>query len=308
MRTYTALSHPIRVSVLHAALALLCLDVALAQETGSAQNGVIGPASQRWHPAMSVTGVRIERVDFVLEQASQPRADEAQKKKAKQRAAAQKAKLNAKAASEPASPVAGPPQQAASAPMTASAALHAAPPPALASAPATISPAAPPQSAQTARPASLPQQPQQPQPPQANASPSTQARSASGDNAQGAATGRPPTLTRDQLLALLPGSTMLRTNTSGALRQWVNKPDGTLTVYWGGGGFHGGAHSASGHWNVTDEGRLCLQIDWDDVPENWCRFIETTADGKYQPIADIADANWKPPTDKTNWRPFTLRH
>ncbi|WP_424449990.1 DUF995 domain-containing protein [Paraburkholderia kirstenboschensis] len=60
---------------------------------------------------------------------------------------------------------------------------------------------------------------------------------------------------------------MLRTNTAGALRQWVNKPDGTLTVYWGGGGFRNGAHSASGRWNVTEEGRLCLHIDWEDVPE-----------------------------------------
>ncbi|HEX7932656.1 MAG TPA: hypothetical protein VF573_06220 [Paraburkholderia sp.] len=123
-----------------------------------------------------------------------------------------------------------------------------------------------------------------------------------------AGTGRPPRLTRDQLLALVPGSTMLRTNTSGALRQWVNKPDGTLTVYWGGGGVRNGAHSASGNWNVTDEGRLCLHIDWENIPENWCRFIERTANGDYQPIADIADANWTPPADQTYWRPLTIRH
>jgi hypothetical protein len=119
--------------------------------------------------------------------------------------------------------------------------------------------------------------------------------------------GRPPRLTRDQLMALMPGATLLRTNTAGALRQWVNVPDGTLTVYWAGGGFVQ-SHSASGKWSVSDDGRFCLQIDWQDKPEKWCRFLERTPKGAYQPVPDTADENWTPPKDQTDWRPLTIRH
>jgi hypothetical protein len=126
-------------------------------------------------------------------------------------------------------------------------------------------------------------------------------------NAAHPISGRPQPLTRDQLMTLMPGATMLRTSTSGALRQWVNVPNGTLTVYWAGGGFVR-THSASGKWSVTDDGRFCLQIDWEDKPENWCRFLEPTPKGTYQPIPDNADEKWTPPTDQTDWRPLTIRH
>jgi hypothetical protein len=296
--------------VFPAALALLCLDAARAQETQFTRPGAVLPASRSAQLLMEESGSRIQRVDFVLDQASQPRADESQKKrKAEQRAAAAKAKLHPKAASETAVPAASRSQQAASAPTAAStvsaAALPGAPP---ASQPTVIEPTATRPATALPQPAHTPQPASEPQQTQANASPRAQAGSAGPDDQHGAGAGRPPRLTRDQLLALLPGSTMLRTNTAGALRQWVNKPDGTLTVYWGGGGFRNGAHSASGRWNVTEEGRLCLHIDWEDVPENWCRFLEPTANGNYQPIADIADANWMPPQDKTSWRPLTIRH
>ncbi|MBN3752006.1 DUF995 domain-containing protein [Paraburkholderia sp. Tr-20389] len=107
-------------------------------------------------------------------------------------------------------------------------------------------------------------------------------------------------------MALIPGATILRENTAGALRQWVDVPDGTLTVYWAGGGFLQ-SQSASGKWSVTDDGRFCLQIDWKDKPENWCRFLERTPKGAYQPVPDTADENWTPPKDQTDWRPLTIR-
>ncbi|WP_162601049.1 hypothetical protein [Paraburkholderia sp. C35] len=124
---------------------------------------------------------------------------------------------------------------------------------------------------------------------------------ASGNNAS-----RPARLTREQLSALMPGATVRRTNTAGALRQWVNGADGTLTVYWAGGGLLN-THSASGKWSVTGDGHFCLQIDWPDTPENWCRFLEPTASGAYQPVPDVIDAGWTPPKDKTEWRPLTIR-
>lgn len=324
MWTCTTLSRPIGKTLLYAALALLCPNAVQAQKTQwmqPAQPADVWPASQRVRLVMQETGARIERVDFVLDQASQARTDEAQKKrKAEQRAAAARAKRNAKAASEAASPASGSSRQAARAPTTASAVPAAALPatPAASTPAAARAATAPAPSADTPRNPSVPQQTQanasaQVHGPIAGANAASRAASGAASNAapgdqRAAGTGRPPRLTRDQLLALVPGSTMLRTNTSGALRQWVNKPDGTLTVYWGGGGVRNGAHSASGNWNVTDEGRLCLHIDWESVPENWCRFIERTANGDYQPIADIADANWTPPADQTYWRPLTIRH
>jgi hypothetical protein len=296
--------------VLRAALALLCLNAAGAQEAQFTRLGAALPTSKSAQLSMRQSGARIQRVDFVLDQASQPRADESQKnRKAEQRTAAGKPKPHTKNASEMAVPAASRSKQAASASTAASTVPAGALPGAPSASQATVvepavtkPPTALPQPAHTPEPASEEQQTQ------ANTSPQGQAGSAGPNDQHGAAAGRPPRLTRDQLLALLPGSTMLRTNTAGALRQWVNKPDGTLTVYWGGGGFRNGGHSASGRWNVTEEGRLCLHIDWLDVPENWCRFLEPTANGDYQPIADFADANWTPPADKSSWRPLTIRH
>ncbi|CAE6909449.1 hypothetical protein R75471_03485 [Paraburkholderia domus] len=288
MQTRIALSHPFCAGALSAVLALVWLDSALAPEPNQTQRPAHAPRSVRFTTPES--DVRIQRVDFVLDQPPPTKEDEAQKKrKAEQRrAAAAKSKSGVKSASEAGVPPGAPPA-AAGIPANNVATRPTAQP----IAPSSRAAASAPTPASSA---------------DAKVSSSAAQKPVASANPQPAGTGRPPRLSRDQLLALLPGSTMLRTNTAGALRQWVNKPDGTLTVFWGGGNVRNGAHSASGHWSITDEGRFCLHIDWEDLPENWCRFLEPTANGEYQPIADIADANWTPPTDKTDWRPLTIHH
>ena len=325
MQTRLVLSHPFCAAAMAATLAVVWFGSASAPESSATRQAVHEPLSFRLETPQS--GVRIQRVDFVLDTPASSSADEAQKKRKteQRRAPAAKPKQNAKAASEPAAAPESPPPAA----VKAAPAVTVAPPTSVNSSPAgTVSqpPAAalnPPPAivnqASEAAPHTTPESNSRPSraavngttpASMVNAETSSSAAQKPGvaPNPLPAVAGRAARLTRDELLALLPGSTMLRTNKSGALRQWVNKPDGTLTVFWGGGGIRNHSHSASGHWSVTNEGRFCLQIDWDDLPENWCRFLEPTASGEYQPIADMADANWSPPTDKSNWRPLTIRH
>lgn len=282
MQMRIALSHPVCAGALSAVLALVWVDGGLAPAL--TQTRRLAHAPRSIHFTAPESGVRIQRVDFVLEAAPPAKSDEAQKKRKTQQRSAPSAKSTRgpQVASESAAP----------------------PAPASAAADNQTSEAVPRITGQPVEPTS---------PVRAtglmDAGPGGAAQqSVASAASQPISAARPSRVSKDQLLALLPGSTMLRASTSGALREWVNKPDGTLTVFWNGSGLRRRPRSASGHWSVTDEGRFCLQIDWDEFPENWCRFLEQTADGKYQPVADIADANWTPPTDQTDWRPLTIRH
>lgn len=319
MQLRMTMSCPIRAGVLSGLLALLCTDSTVVAKRDRVQWSPPLQQSPRYvHVTPPDVPVLVQRVDFVLDQAAQAEADAKKKRKADQRhAVAPATKPNAKAASVPAAsvePATGnrPPSSASSAsasrtaPGVQSAASEPWPSGAVASAASAV-PLAPASSAVgTAR---APAGQQQGKPGEsANASAAAMANPIAQGNAPHSGSGRPLPLTRDQLIALMPGATMLRTNTAGALREWVNVPNGTLTVYWAGGGF-AQSHSASGKWSVTDDGRFCLQIDWEDKPENWCRFLEPTPKkGTYQPIPDVADEKWTPPTDQTDWRPLTIRH
>src|SRR5579859_6164954 len=110
MQTRSALSHPFCAGALSAVLALVWFDSALAPEVNPARRlAQHVPRSIRF--ATPETGVQIQRVDFVLDQAPPTKDDEAQKKrKAEQRrAAAAKSKPNVKAASEAGAPRGTPP-------------------------------------------------------------------------------------------------------------------------------------------------------------------------------------------------------
>ena len=289
MQLRMTMSCPICAGVLSGLLALLCADSTVVAKRDRAQWSPPLQQSPRYvHVTPPNVPVLVQRVDFVLDQAAQAEADAKKKRKADQHhAVASATKPNAKAASVPAASEPKPSGAVASAPSAA--------------------PLAPASSAVGAAPAPAGQQQGKPGE-SANASAAAMANPIAQGNAPHPGSGRPLPLTRDQLIALMPGATMLRTNTAGALREWVNVPNGTLTVYWGGGGF-AQSHSASGKWSVTNDGRFCLQIDWEDKPENWCRFLESTSKkGTYQPIPDIADDKWTPPTDQTDWRPLTIRH
>ena len=312
-----------RAGVLFELLALLCVDSTVVAKQDRVQWPLhLQQASERVPRTPSSAAVLIERVNFVLDQDAQTQEEEAQNKlKAEQhRSAAAKTKSGPKAASTAAASSARPTGNQSHAPASSAAARtdH--------GVKSAASEASSSQGAASATPAAR----------LAPASSAVTSSSAAGtapvpasspEGKQGASTGgnsvaalhpagpgnaprpggdRPSRLTWEQLTALMPGATLRRTNTAGALRQWVNGADGTLTVYWGGGGLLQ-THSASGKWSVTKDGHFCLQIDWPDMPENWCRFLDPTGNGAYQPVPDVADAGWTPPKDKTEWRPLTIR-
>ncbi|MPW21594.1 hypothetical protein GCT13_33170 [Paraburkholderia sp. CNPSo 3157] len=304
-------------------LALLCADsTVVAKHDRVRWSTQWQLAAGRVRAAPTSEGVLIERVNFFLDQDAQTKEEDAQKKhKAEQqhRAATARPKPSPKAASAAAASIARPaasqPQASASsaaATRTEHGAQSAASEPAPSQGDASATPAAKlvPASSAASSP-TIASAPAQISPHERNQGTSTNAATAAALNpvepgiASHSGGSLPSRLTRDQLIPLMRGATILRTNTSGALRQWVNGPDGTLTVYWAGGGFLQ-PHSASGKWSVTEDGHFCLQIDWPDMPENWCRFMERTANGAYQPIPDSADATWTPPKDKTEWRPMTI--
>jgi hypothetical protein len=270
--------------VLSVFLALHCTDSTDVAKRDRVQCPTpLGQAPGHLHVMRAGVPILVERVDFVLDQAAST-VDAKKKRKAEQHhAAASGAKPNAKAAAAPAASIAQPTDNRPSS--TASSASGSS---------ATVGTAPAPARPYEAKPAGS-----------GNASTVSAATAAGQGNAPHSGGGRPARLTRNQLMELMPGATLLRTNTAGALRQWVNGRDGTLTVYWAGGGLLR-THSASGKWSVSDDGHFCLQIDWEDKPENWCRYLEPTPKGTYQPIPDIADENWTPPTDQTDWRPFTI--
>ncbi|MBN3760649.1 DUF995 domain-containing protein [Burkholderia sp. Ac-20365] len=310
---------PIRAGVLSGLLTLLFADSTVVAKRDRAQWSPQLQQSPRYvHVTPSDVPALVQRVDFVLDQAAQAEADAKKKRKAEQRhAVAPATKPNAKAASVPAASVERatgnrPPSTASSAgaSTTARGAQSSASEPKPSGADtstASAVPLAPVSSAVGAAPAPAGQQQVKPGE-SVNASAVAMANPIAQGNPPHSASGRPLPLTRDQLIALMPGATILRTNTAGALREWVNVPNGTLTVYWAGGGFVQ-SHSASGKWSVTDDGRFCLQIDWENKPENWCRFLEPTPKkGTYQPVPDVVDEKWTPPTDQTDWRPLTIRH
>jgi hypothetical protein len=283
-----------RACALSGLLALLCADSSVvAKHDRVRAPPQLQEATERVPVTSPSAGVLIKRVNFFLDQDAQTKEEEAQKKhKAEQqhRTATARPKPNPKAASAAAASIARP---AASQPQASSS-----------SAAATRTD----HGVQSAASEPLPSQGGASATPASStvSSPTVATAPAPASSHDGNQRTSPARLTREQLIPLMRGATILRTSTSGALRQWVNGPDGTLTVYWAGGGFIQ-PHSASGKWSVTEDGHFCLQIDWPEMPENWCRFLERTANGAYQPIPDSADATWTPPKDKTEWRPMTIR-
>ena len=94
----------------------------------------------------------------------------------------------------------------------------------------------------------------------------------------------PPTLTREQLLAALPGKRMSYVTQSDRTVQWVNNPDGTAIVMKSPqpGAKHGVVISAPARWSVSDDGKFCMDEDWPTDrggPAHWCREVMLDANG-----------------------------
>jgi hypothetical protein len=92
----------------------------------------------------------------------------------------------------------------------------------------------------------------------------------------------PVTLTRAELLTLLPGAKMTRTTDKGNMIVWTNEPSGEMIVSSDNRATATGNSTAPGKWHISEDGRFCLNVQWKKMQaEDSCRFILKTSDGYY---------------------------
>lgn len=100
-------------------------------------------------------------------------------------------------------------------------------------------------------------------------------------------------LTADELKAFLPGTKVTHHNKVGSLRHWVNNADGSFVASSDnkkyGSALGTQSAQAPGKWNVNDDGKYCIAIEWGRVSENWCAFILKTSAGEFYLNAVEAD-------------------
>ena len=90
------------------------------------------------------------------------------------------------------------------------------------------------------------------------------------------------TLSRADLMALMPGAKVMRINEKGSTHIWTNEPGGEMIVSSDNRGSSGRSTTAQGKWSIGDDGRFCVAIQWKKgEPEDSCRFILKTADAYY---------------------------
>lgn len=97
----------------------------------------------------------------------------------------------------------------------------------------------------------------------------------------------PKKLSKEEATELLTGAKMSRISERGNVHNWSNDSDGKFVVSSdnrGAGAVRasGRPTTSSGTWQISDDGRYCVLIEWKGVPtEQWCRFILQTTDGYY---------------------------
>jgi hypothetical protein len=81
-------------------------------------------------------------------------------------------------------------------------------------------------------------------------------------------------LSKADLDALIPGASY-RGETVRSYRSWAFEKDGTLVASGQRKPGQGTTSNAMGRgsWQVSDGGRLCVDIDWPRDKEKWCRFV-----------------------------------
>ena len=98
-------------------------------------------------------------------------------------------------------------------------------------------------------------------------------------------------LSAADLKQVMPGAKVISRTQAGSTRTWQNKPDGTFVASSDSRGFAGGRTypvTASGTWRVSDEGRLCVKIQWQASQDDWCRFMFKVGD-KYYGVGRLDD-------------------
>jgi hypothetical protein len=92
-------------------------------------------------------------------------------------------------------------------------------------------------------------------------------------------------MTRDELLAFLPGTKVTHTTDAGSVRHWTNEPAGKFVASSTnkkiGNALGTQAASGAGTWTVNDAGKYCIDIDWRRLQENWCAYVLKSPDGAY---------------------------
>ena len=98
-------------------------------------------------------------------------------------------------------------------------------------------------------------------------------------------------LSAEELKQLMPGAKVISRTQAGSTRRWENNPDGTFVASSDGRGVAGGRNAygtAAGTWRVGDKGRLCVKINWNVTPEDWCRVMFKVGD-KYYGVGRLDD-------------------
>jgi hypothetical protein len=104
----------------------------------------------------------------------------------------------------------------------------------------------------------------------------------------------PAVLTRAELLVLMPGARMSRTNDKGNTHHWTNEPGGEMVVS-SDNRSDGRASTARARWHIDDAGRYCLVVAWKrGEAEDSCRFVLQTREG-YFAVNEL-----QPPTQKVH--------
>ena len=92
----------------------------------------------------------------------------------------------------------------------------------------------------------------------------------------------PVTLTKEELQALMPNAKISRTVANGNQHLWTNEPGGKFIVSTTNQARGGKPTSTQGTWQISDDGRFCVLIEWRTVEtEDGCRFVSKTTDGYY---------------------------
>jgi hypothetical protein len=106
---------------------------------------------------------------------------------------------------------------------------------------------------------------------------------------------QPHRLSREELQQLWPGAAVSRVSARGSTHRWTNEPDGSFIVSTDNAGVGPRAASSThGKWSVSEDGRLCVTIEWRLLPtEDWCRYVFQTSDGYYTTRAESPGAGDK---------------
>ena len=95
------------------------------------------------------------------------------------------------------------------------------------------------------------------------------------------------TLSKEELGQLLPGASMSRVSAKGNTHFWTNDSDGTFVISSDNKDRGKGSSTARGKWNISDDGRYCVLIEWKTVEtEEWCRYIIRTGSDYYGAKSD----------------------